>query len=216
VISPSINGIDITKEYQIIYKEAPPTTTIKTVETTSNSKNEKNDSSAQAWIRPRGPPKGFFNREKFQQILTSNLRSDKDQNRVSTTTQISLEFGFNPIKSPTKTPSKKKDIYFSKNDVYFDEYLDTLQAPTNVKSQPASQFNSIQNSKRSPKYFSSQIISSPTSFAPDEKLDRKSNLNFLGVFDTRKYFFIPPNRRSDAGDGQDYGIFTKLVKIFQK
>ena len=124
-----------------------------------------------------------------------------------------MEFGFNPIRSGTKTPSKKKDIYFSKNDVYFDEYLDTLQAPTNVKSQLASQFNSIQNSKRSPKYFSSPKISSPV---PDAKLDRKSNLDFLGVFDTRKYFFIPPNRRSDAGDGQDYGIFTKLVKIFQK
>jgi len=107
VISPSINGIDITKEYQIVYKEATTTTTVKPEVTTSRTKNEI-EANAHALIRPRGPPRGFFNREKFQQILTSNLRSDKDQNQVSTTTQISLEFGFNPIRSGTKHLQRRK------------------------------------------------------------------------------------------------------------
>ena len=80
VISPSINGIDITKEYQIVYKEATTTTTVRPEVTTSRTKNEI-EANAHALIRPRGPPRGFFNREKFQQILTSNLRSDKDQNQ---------------------------------------------------------------------------------------------------------------------------------------
>ena len=136
----------------------------------------------------------------------------------TTTTKIGLEFGFNPIKKKkTKTASKKKDISRKNNKVYFDEYLDTLQAPSSVSVNPAAtfQFNSIQhqqNFKRSPKFLPTKLVSH--SIFHDEKQDRKSNLDFLGVFDTRKYFFIPPNRRND-GQQQD-GIFTKLVKIFQK
>ena len=139
---------------------------------------------------------------------------------LSTTTKIGLEFGFNPIKNKgTKRASKKKDVSRKNNKVYFDEYLDTLQAPSRVSVNLATtfQFNSIhqqqqQNFKRSPKFLPTQLV--PHSIFHDEKQDRKSNLDFLGVFDTRKYFFIPPNRRND-GQQQD-GIFTKLVKIFQK
>ena len=32
-------------------------------------------------VKPRGPPRGFFNREKFKQILTSNLRTDRDHSK---------------------------------------------------------------------------------------------------------------------------------------
>ena len=138
-----------------------------------------------------------------------------------------MEFGFNPIKetvSGIKHRGKKKAVYFSKNDVYFDEYLDTLQAPGHesaspvsvVPEQPGPGYNSIQNSARSPKHFPHPSPSSRS--APDaEKHDRKSNLDFLGIFDTRKYFFIPPNRRSDTSDGQRRdGILSKLVNLFQK
>ena len=131
-------------------------------------------------------------------------------------TGTNLEFGFNPIKKP----SKKKDIYFRKADpqpVYFDEYLDTLQAPGYIKtvSEASPRHNSIQNSiKKSPKHFLPHIPSPLNNFV-DKKQDRKSNLDFLGIFDTRKYFFIPPNRRSDTFDGQDDGIFSNLVNFFQ-
>ena len=68
------------KEYQIIYKdEKPETTTEHEERTTENSKRTT------GWegitVKPRGPHRGFFNREKFKQILTSNLRTDKDQNK---------------------------------------------------------------------------------------------------------------------------------------
>ena len=111
----------------------------------------------------------------------------------STNNKINLEFGFNPIKetgSGVKHREKKKAVYFSKNDVYFDEYLDTLQAPGRVSASPVSVapeqpgpgYNSIQNSARSPKHFPYPSPSSRS--APDAgKHDRKSNLDFLGIFD---------------------------------
>jgi len=140
------------------------------------------------------------------------------------TTKSELEFGFNPIKKSSK---KKKDVYFrklhrSEESVYFDEHLDTLQAPgydEQTASEASHQHNSIQKSiKRSPKYFLPPSYPSAQPSLPvwDKKQDRKSNLDFLGIFDTRKYFFIPPNRRSDTVDGQDDGIFSKLVSFFEK
>jgi len=141
---------------------------------------------------------------------------------VTGKTGTNLEFGFNPIKKQ-QSKKTKKDIYFRKADpVYFDEYLDTLQAPGYIKTVSEASVrqhhNSIQNSiKRSPKHFLPHIPSFSNNFVVDQKQDRKSNLDFLGIFDTRKYFFIPPNRRSsDTFDGQDDGIFSNLVNFFQQ
>jgi len=137
------------REYQIIYKDSQAqnslddSTTIRSVrvnkkgdesgDITENISDDVGDItkniSAKITVRPRGPPRGFFNREKFKQILTSNLSTDRDQSRAaSTNNELSLEFGFNPI-TKTRPREKKKAVYFRKNDVYFDEYLDTLQAP---------------------------------------------------------------------------------------
>ena len=81
-VSP-VNKIDITKEYQIVYKDQTgkkSTTTEKVVIEEKDSITDDNVGS-KITVKPRGPPQGFFNREKFQQILTSNLRTDKDQNQ---------------------------------------------------------------------------------------------------------------------------------------
>lgn len=224
------------QEYQIIFKDSQEskdqTTTIgprQGNKEVDESGDVAENASAKITVRPRGPPKGFFNREKFKQILKSNLRTDRDQSRASSTNnEINLEFGFNPIKktnSGGKHREKKKAVYFSENDVYFDEYLDTLQAPGLVSAsrvsvasvRPGPGSNSIQSSGRSPRHFPHPSPSSPSRSGPDtEKHDRKSNLDFLGIFDTRKYFFIPPNRRSDTSDEQQQsGIFSKLVNLFQ-
>lgn len=75
------------KEYQIIYKDLKPhnrpeTTTERGGGRTGNQTNNNNNNTT--WVitvKPRGPPRGFFNRDKFKQILTSNLRTDKDRNK---------------------------------------------------------------------------------------------------------------------------------------
>ena len=75
------------KEYQIIYKDLKPlnkpeTTTEHGGGTTGHQTNNNNNNAT--WVitvKPRGPPRGFFNRDKFIQILTSNLRTDKDRNK---------------------------------------------------------------------------------------------------------------------------------------
>ena len=73
-------------EYQVIYKsssnESPlseeKTTTDKS-KTTPAPNSEVN--TTRISVKPRGPPTGFFNRDKFKQILTSNLRTDRDQSK---------------------------------------------------------------------------------------------------------------------------------------
>ena len=72
------------KEYQIIYKDLKPrnkpeTTTEHGGRTAGNQTN--NNATWVITVKPRGPPRGFFNRDKFKQILTSNLRTDKDRNK---------------------------------------------------------------------------------------------------------------------------------------
>ena len=78
------------QEYQIIYKDSQvreirdDTTTITSVKGNKQS-DESGDitenTSVKITVRPRGPPRGFFNREKFKQILKSNLSTDRDQSR---------------------------------------------------------------------------------------------------------------------------------------
>lgn len=201
------------KEYQIIYKDLKPlnkpeSTTEHGGRTTGNQTN--NNATWVITVKPRGPPRGFFNRDKFKQILTSNLRTDKDRNK-DTTTEVSLEFGFNPIKSKKKKIKDKRRKV--KNEVYFDEFLDTLQAPLQASGKSLSNFSvPAKNSLRSPKHFSPH---NKANSVKKQNLDRKSNLDFLGIFDTRKYFFIPPNRRSDTSEVSRPGILDNLVNFFR-
>ena len=89
------------REYQIIYKDEKPETTTEHVERTTEheerttehrertteheERTTENSERTTGWegitVKPRGPHRGFFNREKFKQILTSNLRTDKDRNK---------------------------------------------------------------------------------------------------------------------------------------
>jgi len=97
-----------------------------------------------------------------------------------------LEFGFTPV------PSKQDE-----NEVYFDASLDTLTAPIYLRT-----------NRRSPEYFS-PLRRSVTN--PVRKANRKSHLDFLGIFDTRKYFYIPPNRRNDRSESEK----SKFFSLFQ-
>ena len=132
-----------------------------------------------------------------------------------TTTEVSLEFGFSPIQSKgKKTKEKRRKV---KQKVYFDEFLDTLQAPGQAPLKASGKTLSnfpvpAKNSLRSPKHFSHL---SPANSLKKQNLERKSNLDFLGIFDTRKYFFIPPNRRSDTSEVPRPGILDNLVNIFR-
>ena len=128
-----------------------------------------------------------------------------------TTTEVSLEFGFSPIQSKAKkTQDKRRKV---KHEVYFDEFLDTLQAPLQAPGKTLSNFSGpAKNSLRSPKHFSRH---SKANSLKKQNLDRKSNLDFLGIFDTRKYFFIPPNRRGDSSEVSRPGILDNLVNFFR-
>ena len=72
-------------EYQIVYKDLKPQNKPETTtehggdRTTGNQTN--NNPGWVITVKPRGPPRGFFNREKFKQILTSNRGTDKDRNK---------------------------------------------------------------------------------------------------------------------------------------
>ena len=131
-----------------------------------------------------------------------------------TTTEVSLEFGFSPIKSKEKTLKDKRRKV--KHEVYFDEFLDTLQAPLQTPGKNLSNSSlPAKNSLRSPKHFSQPSQPSKANSLKKQNLDRKSNLDFLGIFDTRKYFFIPPNRRGDTSEVSRPGILDNLVKFFR-
>ena len=85
----SKNAFNISKEYQIIYKNNNPTPKSVKKDKTSTIKDDinkypekkKKTNNDTIKVKPRGPPQGFFNREKFKQILTSNLRTDRDHSK---------------------------------------------------------------------------------------------------------------------------------------
>ena len=82
----SENAVNISQEYQIIYKNNNPTPKAATEDKTTTTKEDKITSKKKTSkdsikVKPRGPPQGFFNREKFKQILTSNLRTDRDHSK---------------------------------------------------------------------------------------------------------------------------------------
>jgi hypothetical protein len=138
-------------------------------------------------VRPRGYKTGFLNRHQFQKFFKDSSNSEKNKDVIPSK---KLQFGFTPL-----TKSSKQS-----NEIYFDPNIDTLQAPSEKK-------NHNKNEKRSQKYFTSvsRFVNNPV-----RKQDKKSHLNLLGIFDTRKYFFIPQNRRSEKN-----GIFSSLVNLFR-
>ena len=89
----------------------------------------------------------------------------------------SLEFGFSPLNSidePRKLTAKKS-VQTGK-EIYFDEFLDTLQAPGSGGRRPQ-----LTSRNRSPKYFNLEQPK-PRSFQGEEKQEKKSHLDFLGSF----------------------------------
>ena len=102
-----------------------------------------------------------------------------------------LQFGFQPIKKKPKTVFGKST---STSD--YDGFLDSLQAPRVLRQRPRSPA-----ATRKSKGLAKQ--------------DRKSNLDFLGIFDTRQYFYIP-NRRSDEAKtkrSKNSGVLAKIVRL---
>jgi hypothetical protein len=178
-------------EYQIIYKVKE-----KQDDTELNNLNEKDYSAPtffaqkEANVKPRGISTGFLEKQKtfsssFSPSLTSGIHK---KYRKDYFPSKKLEFGFSPL-PPVSKPS---EIYFYAN-------IDTLHAPSDN-----SYYN--KNNKRS-----SNVVRS--SNIPVKRRDKQSNLDFWGIFDTRRYFFIPPNRRSETIDG---GIFSDILSIFSK
>ena len=102
-----------------------------------------------------------------------------------------LQFGFQPIKKKKK--KGKASTFFGKSD--YDGFLDSLQAPRVLRQQRP----------KSP--------AAPRKSKGVSKQDRKSNLDFLGIFDTRQYFYIP-NRRSDEAKTKNFGVLAKIVRLF--
>lgn len=136
-------------------------------------------------VKPRGPQNGFFNRDQFKKfpMFSSGFGATPK-----------LEFGFSPIK-PNKIDEVTEKPYQAHKqqvipyeDKLFDE-LDSFQAPKERRYANSGRSFSFQSTTPPPSRFWN-----PT---PAKNRGRKSNLDFLGIFDTRKYFYIPHNRRSD-------------------
>ena len=81
----------------------------------------------------------------------------------------------------------------------YDSFLDSLQAPRVLGEPPPPR-------PRSP--------ATPRKSKPVPKQDRKSNLDFLGIFDTRQYFYIPNRRSDEAKTQKNSGVLAKIVNLF--
>jgi hypothetical protein len=125
-------------------------------------------------VTPRGSKTGFLKRHSLQKFSKHSLTSVKNKDYITST---KLQFGFTPLVQSSKQPSE----------IYFDANIDTLQAPSKTLIY-----------KKNEKIYKNYVTSvSRFLNNPVRKQDRKSHLNLLGIFDTRKYFFIPQNRRSE-------------------
>jgi hypothetical protein len=179
-------------QYQIIYKvkEEQDDIELKNIEEVNTDLNPGSNFGAEKGtkVKPRGTSTGFSRRQKsFSSTLSSSLTSEKHKKHIKDYFPSNkLEFGFNPLPHV----SKPSEIYFNAN-------IDTLQAPRDN-----SYYN--KNEKRSSKYFTSER-------SQVKKQERKSNLDFLGIFDTRRYFFIPPNRRSE---NKEHRIINNILSLF--
>ena len=137
---------------------------------------------------PRGH-KSFFDEEKIRKFKL--LAQEKAPPK--------LQFGFQPIKKKEKE-REKPNTFFGKSTSDYDSFLDSLQAPRVL--------GRLTPRPRSP--------AAPRKSKGPSKQDRKSNLDFLGIFDTRQYFYIP-NRRSDeeakTKRSKSSGVLAKIVRL---
>ena len=83
-------AVDDKMEYQIIYKNEPrnereaktdKSATSTRSNKTNNDANNSNLNTTIITVKPRGPPQGFFNKDKFKEIFTSQAGTDRDQSR---------------------------------------------------------------------------------------------------------------------------------------
>jgi len=144
-----------------------------------------------------------------------------DKNKIQKLKQLAkvkqappLQYGFTPI-TKKKQKEKPQRINSSKSHFTFSEELDSLQAPRLARV-PQSIPRSSKHLTHLPQPQFSQLPShlSPSSNLlppplPPAKQDRKSNLDFLGIFDTRQFFYIP-NRRVDQGEP---GLLARVVSL---
>ena len=173
-------------EYQVLYKAKQPVTQ-------QSADNEVSQVPPAIVVKPRGYS-NFLNEEKIHKF-----QRFAQQKKIFHETPP-LQFGFTPIKKSKREKKHFEDKSFGSNTndkpaPYLYEDLDTLQAPGRQLSQP-SPTSSISRNHR--------------------KQDRKSNLDFLGIFDTRPYFYIPTHTRSDQSKqtSEERNIFSHIVKYF--
>ena len=155
-------------------------------------------------ISPRGH-QSFFDKEKIAKFkLLAKKEKEKEKEREVKQKEKKdkfkqnnfpeLQYGFQPIKKKGGSTSrgKQKKIFGKSTTADYDTFLDSLQAP-NIQT-------SLTRSTAAPR---------------KSKRERKSNLDFLGIFDTRQYFYIP-NRRSDEVKNkgkENTGVLAKLFSL---
>ena len=108
-----------------------------------------------------------------------------------------------PPSSPSSSSSSSSSLTSASSSLSdFIEELDTLQAPGGVRQPRASP----RSSPNLPSHLS-PLSPSPQKFSPhlpttvwSHQQDLKSNKQFLGVFDTRPYFYIPPPNLRRSGE----------------
>ena len=148
-------------------------------------------------ISPRGH-QSFFDKEKIAKFkLLAKKEKEKEVKQKKKFKQNNLpelQYGFQPIKKKGGRTSRgrQKKIFGKSTTADYDTFLDSLQAPK------------IQTS-----------LTRSTAAPRKSKRERKSNLDFLGIFDTRQYFYIP-NRRSDEAktkEKENAGVLAKLFSL---
>ena len=193
-------------KYQIVYKS---TQGVKSPQENKNAPDKgDNDKSEAASVVPSGPsvvpsrpsvvpsPRGhksFFDEEKIRKFkLLAQEKAPPE-----------LQFGFQPIKKKKVKEEERgqPSTFFGKSppSSEYDSFLDSLQAPRVLGEAPPPR-------PRSP--------ATPRKSKPVPKQDRKSNLDFLGIFDTRQYFYIPNRRSDEAKTQKNSGVLAKIVNLF--
>ena len=151
-------------------------------------------------ISPRGH-QSFFDKEKIAKFKLlakkekeKEVKQKKKKDLFKQNNFPKLQYGFHPIqkKGGRTSRGRQKKIFGKSTTADYDTFLDSLQAPK------------IQTS-----------LTRSTAAPRKSKRERKSNLDFLGIFDTRQYFYIP-NRRSDEAKTkgkENTGVLAKLFSL---
>ena len=140
------------------------------------SQNETGSVSSGVVVKPRG-----------HKTILDNLKIQKFKDLAQQANKLDqtppLQFGFKPIlahaqKDPVFLP--QLSLHLPSPQGFYPPELDSLRSPL--------------------PHHRSRSSGSPRSSRGSRRLQnksRKSNLDFLGIFDTRKYFYIPAKRRQD-------------------